>query len=135
MTYMLHRAAARWTLFAFALLFAACSPGSDAQTITVKDLKSLLAQKERPIVLDVRTAEELKGPLGALDGVIHIPVQELDRRMDELSKHKDKNIYIICRTQNRSGVARRMMSEKGYKVTNVDGGMVAWRNEFGTANK
>lgn len=135
MPYSLHRAAARWTLFAFALFFAACGSGSDAQTITIKDLKSLLAQKERPIVLDVRTPEELKGPLGALDGVINIPVQELEQRMDELSKYRKKDIYIICRTQNRSGVARTMMSEKGYKVKNVEGGMVAWRNEYGAANK
>ncbi len=135
MTYTMYRTSVRWTLLALALFITACSNGTNAQAISVAELKAKLAGKEAPIVVDVRTPEELKGPLGALSGVINIPVQELDRRMEELSKHKDKDIYIICRTGNRSGMATKMMREKGYKAHNVTGGMVAWRNEFNTASK
>ena len=101
---------------------------SSRTEISVDELKKLIDSKDSNLViLDVRTAEELTGELGAIPGIIHIPVQELDRRANELDKYKDKEIKIICRSGNRSGKACTLLKEKGFKTVNVAGGMKAFR--------
>lgn len=96
--------------------------------ISVDKLKKLIDSKDSDLViLDVRTAEELTGDLGAIPGVIHIPVQELDKRANELDKYKDKEIKVICRSGNRSKQACNILSGKGFKPVNVSGGMKAFR--------
>jgi len=53
---------------------------------------------------------------------IHISVQELKEKID-----KDKPIYVICRSGNRSLQATLWLMEHGYKnVKNVEGGILAW---------
>src|SRR5688572_13352954 len=48
------------------------------------------------ILLDVRTQAEFEGTsdpnFGTLKNAINIPIQELESRLSELSKHKDKTI-------------------------------------------
>jgi rhodanese-related sulfurtransferase len=84
--------------------------------------------------VDVRTEEELSGELGKLDGIIHIPLQELATRHGELAGFRDRNIYVICRSGNRSGTAAELLRSKGYRAINVEGGMRAWRKAYGVQN-
>lgn len=79
------------------------------------------------VVLDVRTEAELLGTLGKLDGIVHIPIQQLQDRVNELSKFKDKEIAVICRTGSRSYIATQFLIEKGFNAKNVLGGMVEFR--------
>ena len=74
-------------------------------------------------VLDVRTDAELTGPLPKIKGAVHIPVQEIENRVDELEKYKDKEIVVVCRTQNRSSRAVEFLRSKGYDAKYVNGGM------------
>jgi rhodanese-related sulfurtransferase len=96
--------------------------------MTVAELKSRLdAGDTNLVVLDVRTADELKGELGSIPGIIHISLQELDKRANELDQHKDKEIAVICRSGNRSVTACNILRKAGHNVINVEGGMKAWR--------
>lgn len=79
------------------------------------------------VILDVRTPPELEGPLGKIDGVINIPVQQLNQRIGELQKYKDREIAVICRTGNRSTYGTKVLVENGYDAFNVLGGMTAYR--------
>ena len=99
-------------------------------TMTVSDLKEKIKSDTTLIVLDVRTPEELVGPLGKLDNVINIPVQDLERRVHELDSYKDKHIAVICRTGHRSHFATLYLNQHGFKAINVLGGMVEYRKEF-----
>jgi rhodanese-related sulfurtransferase len=109
--------------------FVACAqtiPPED--NITVKELKTQMKENPDLIILDVRTPKELVGPLGKIDGVINIPVQELENRVNELDKYKDKEIAVICRTGHRSSIATKILLKNGFtKVENVEGGMTAYR--------
>jgi rhodanese-related sulfurtransferase len=50
---------------------------------------------------------------------------ELENRLDELSKEED--IFVVCRTGNRSDLAAQKLAEKGFtKVINVVPGMSQW---------
>ncbi|MGE7887372.1 sulfurtransferase TusA family protein [Bacillus cereus] len=94
-------------------------------TITNTELQSTLSRGEECIVLDVREAAEFA--FGHIPSAISVPLGELDRAvLDET-----KQIYVVCRTGNRSDVACQMLKEKGFSnVKNVIPGMVEWQGNI-----
>ena len=113
----------------FNLLACAQREQDDIQddVISMEDFIEIYNSDSSLVVLDVRTEAELSGTLGKLDGVINIPIQQLDARVAELSKYKDNEIVVICRTGNRSGTATQYLREKGFNAKNILGGMVEYR--------
>lgn len=77
-----------------------------------------LKNKEEYRVLDVRTDKEYEA--GAYENVIHIPLDDLRNRLDELDKSKTYLAY--CRTGLRSYIACRILTQNGFKVKNITGG-------------
>ena len=57
-----------------------------ADRIPIPELKKKLDSKNKPIVVDVREAGEIKEG-GAIPGAIHIPMAHLEKRMGELPKN------------------------------------------------
>lgn len=114
-------------LFVIFLSAIGCAQQDQSNSLTMEQFKEKLKNDKELIVLDVRTPQELSGPLGKIENSINIPVQELESRITELEKYKDKEIAVVCRTQNRSAVAAKILSEKGYNVKYVQGGMTAYR--------
>ena len=107
----------------------ACAQQNQSSSITMKEFKERLVNDKNLVILDVRTPEELTGPLGKIDNVINIPIQNLEQRIYELKSYKEKEIIVICRTQNRSAVAVNILQSNGYKAKNVLGGMVEFRRK------
>lgn len=91
-------------------------------TIQNKEVEAQLG-KEGITVLDVREPAEYA--FGHVPGAISIPLGELEMRLNELNPEHD--IYVICRTGNRSDMACKILSENGFaKVKNVLPGMSQW---------
>ncbi len=82
---------------------------------------------QKTIVLDVRTEEEYYGPLGHIEGAILIPINELENRLVELDEYRDKTIYVVCRSGNRSGFGKDILNNNNFDAINVDGGMLQWK--------
>jgi rhodanese-related sulfurtransferase len=82
----------------------------------------------------VRTLEELTGPLGKLDNVINIPLQELESRLSELEKYRNQEIDVICKIGKRSAAATDFLIQKGFNAVNVQGGMVEYRAKISNNN-
>ena len=101
----------------------------ESKDITVEVFKKEMKDNPDLIILDVRTQQELTGALPQIESAINIPVQELENRIDELTKYKDKKIVVICRTGRRSKLASEILAEKGYKVENVLGGMIKYLSQ------
>ncbi len=59
------------------------------------------------LVLDVRDNSEFNG--GRIPRSKNIPLAEIDKRLDEINKFKDKPVIVTCRTTNRSGSAARLL--------------------------
>ncbi|MCG7335415.1 rhodanese-like domain-containing protein [Sporosarcina sp. ACRSM] len=90
--------------------------------ITTTEVQERLEKGETLHLVDVREADEVAE--GIIPGAIHIPLGEVPTRMEELDKSKP---YIfICRSGGRSGRATDFLTEEGYDVTNMVGGMLAW---------
>jgi rhodanese-related sulfurtransferase len=74
------------------------------------------------VVLDVREPDEWQA--GHIEGAVHIPLSQLPTRVEELSP--DDEIVVVCRSGGRSSRAAGWLSQNGFDVLNLDGGMVAW---------
>ena len=74
--------------------------------------------KESMILLDVRDEVEVLN--GSMEGRVHIPLNSLRDRMNELDK--DKLIYIYCQVGLRGYIASRLLNQYGYKTKNITGG-------------
>ncbi|WP_027964402.1 sulfurtransferase TusA family protein [Halalkalibacillus halophilus] len=89
-------------------------------------LKSKLNQ-DGVTVVDVRESAEYA--FGHIPQAKSIPLGELESRLDEINKEDE--IYVVCRTGNRSDLAAQLLHEKGYtNVTNVVPGMSEWDGEI-----
>ncbi|MFD1214623.1 rhodanese-like domain-containing protein [Arthrobacter sp. GCM10027362] len=73
-------------------------------------------------VLDVR--EDYEWEAGHIGGAVHIPLDQLPERLEELDP--DEDLYVICRTGGRSYRAAAWLVGHGYSAVNVSGGMDAW---------
>jgi len=63
-----------------------------AKRIPIPKLKKKLESTNKPIVVDVREASEIKEG-GAIPGAIHIPMAQIEKRMNELPKNAEIVFY------------------------------------------
>ncbi|WP_028594206.1 rhodanese-like domain-containing protein [Paenibacillus assamensis] len=112
-------------LFLF-FMFKRFVPAKGVKHITTTELKAELNNNKNKQFVDVRTVEEYKG--NHIKGFKNIPLHELTQQAGrELSK--DKEIVLICQSGMRSQGASKILKKLGFpNVTNVKGGMRAWRN-------
>lgn len=89
---------------------------SDTMSVSVNELAA------NAVILDVR--EDYEWDAGHVDGALHIPLEQLPGRFEELDPDVDVN--VICRTGGRSFRATTWLSQNGYSAFNVVGGMGAW---------
>ena len=101
---------------------------NDIPGISVEQVKAKIDSLEQILLLDVRTSEEYAGTMGHIEGSILIPLYELEDRLTELDEYQNREIIVVCRSGNRSGIATQILVENGYKALNMAGGMIAWNN-------
>ena len=82
--------------------------------------------KDGGFLIDVRTSIERQ--LGFIKGSVHITLDELRDRLDEIPK--DKAIYVYCQVGLRGYIATRILMQNGFDVKNLDGGLRIYKNIF-----
>ncbi|OFO28941.1 pyridine nucleotide-disulfide oxidoreductase [Fusobacterium sp. HMSC064B11] len=87
------------------------------EQVFMEDLKKY--DEKKTIILDIREELELIGR--KFDNSINIPLSELRKRYTELPK--DKEIWTYCAVGLRGYIATRFLSQKGYRVKNLAGGI------------
>ena len=96
--------------------FTTVSPSEFAEKIKSPDV----------YIVDVRHSDEYDS--GHLQGAHNIDVQAPDFvELAEKELPKDMTIAVYCGTGKRSGMASEILSGKGYKILNMDGGLTAWK--------
>ena len=86
---------------------------------TATDFKALLAKGA--VIIDVRTPAEYKA--GHIPGSKNIPLDVIGSKAGELKK-AGKPVITVCRSGNRSGIAKSKLGAAGVEVYN--GG--AWQS-------
>ncbi|HVN49467.1 MAG TPA: rhodanese-like domain-containing protein [Bacteroidota bacterium] len=76
------------------------------------------------VLLDVRTQQERQQK--TIKGSLHIPLDQLSRKLDTLTKYKEKEIICFCQSGSRSSAATSLLVKNGFQAANMVGGMSAW---------
>jgi adenylyltransferase/sulfurtransferase len=91
--------------------------------ITPRDLKARLDRRQAPLLLDVRQDWETR--LCRLDDAVHIPIEEIEVRTEELDPEGE--IVVYCHQGVRSAAVAAYLRGLGFKdVKNLAGGLDAW---------
>ena len=117
----------REVLFSFAVIFLVSCGNTNSQIIQNIGAEefNLLINKEKTIVIDVRTPQEFYS--GHIKDATNIDFYEGDF-IDKLKMvRKDLPILVYCRSGGRSSSSARKMEELGFtQVYNLVGGIGAW---------
>jgi len=99
------------------------------EDISVKELKKRMEQGDDLLLVDVREPDE--NAVFNIGGKL-IPLGSLAQQAeDELEEEKEKEIVVYCRSGNRSGVAKQLLTQMGFpKVRNLLGGMLEWQDTY-----
>jgi rhodanese-related sulfurtransferase len=85
---------------------------------------TLLMNREDALVLDVRETGEWTS--GHIAGARHITLAQLEKRLSDIEKFKDRPIIICCASGNRSSSACGQLKKGGFdKVFSLAGGISA----------
>lgn len=95
-----------------------------SQTIQWYEVEEALANGKQ--LLDVRTANEFA--TGQFGNAINIPLDDLRGRLDELGK--DQEYIVSCHSGLRSYIAERILKQKGFTVSNLDGAYSLYKTVF-----
>ncbi len=84
-----------------------------------------LMNRENALVLDVR--EPAAYAAGHILGAKNLPLGELEKRVEEIEKHKKKPVIVTCDTGMTSTRAVKVLKARGFEnVVNLSGGFRAW---------
>lgn len=100
---------------------------ADFKTVSPTQAQEMVSNNKEILLLDVRTPDEYAA--GHIDNAILIPVQVLNQNLTQLKDAKQKPIIVYCASGMRSVSASRILSDHGYKVINMDGGMNQWKSD------
>ncbi|MGX2946919.1 rhodanese-like domain-containing protein [Enterococcus alishanensis] len=95
----------------------------EAQEISPDELEELL-KKDAITLLDVRVVEQYQS--GHIKEALNFPLANIANYQGS----KDKPIYLVCRTGNKSEQAAEILQAKGYQTFNMTGGMHQWFGEI-----
>lgn len=91
--------------------------------ISPHDLKARLDRNEAPLLLDVR--QDWETQLCRLPNAVHIPIEELELRVEELNAQDE--IVVYCHQGVRSAAVAEYLRSLGFRdVSNLAGGLDLW---------
>lgn len=87
----------------------------------------LLTNRDQAIILDIR--DNAQFAKGHILGAVNIPGHELEQKIDQLEKAKDKTIIIVHSAGQPPGKTGVILQNNGFlNVKNLTGGINAWLN-------
>ena len=79
------------------------------------------------VLVDLRDSKEFKA--GHIVDAINIPFSSLASKIDDLEKHKAKQIIVVDKMGQHAGSAGKILRDKGFQVVRMQGGMTEWTQQ------
>ncbi|MDX5298594.1 MAG: rhodanese-like domain-containing protein [Gammaproteobacteria bacterium] len=94
--------------------------------LTSQELVRLM-NDDAAVIVDVRERKDFSE--GHIKGSLHIPFTSLKERAAELQKHASKQIVLVDKMGQHSGMAGKQLRAAGLEnVVRLAGGITEWRN-------
>jgi len=99
--------------------------GAAGASVGTLEATMLINQKDA-VVIDVREPGEFAQ--AHILNARNVPQGEIEARIKELERFKEKPVIVSCATGNLSGSAASVLSKNGFRnVVNLAGGIAAWQ--------
>ncbi len=100
--------------------------GSNAGVSAISPSEAvLLMNRARVFILDVR--DEAEFAEGHIQGAKHVPMANLEERIQELAKQKNKAVLVVCQRGTRSNAACNILTSNAFtQVYSLQGGLDKW---------
>jgi rhodanese-related sulfurtransferase len=96
--------------------------------ITVDELRQKQEAGENPVILDLRSHDELEQNPAVIRGALHLSMDELQVRQHEIPRDRDIVLYCSCPNEVSSARAALLLHRRGIlRVRPLLGGIDAWR--------
>ncbi len=93
-----------------------------------KDFQGALQKDTVAVVIDVRRPSEYAE--GHINGAINIDWLDTENFKEKTKQLDTNNTYFIyCRSGKRSNAAAREMAKRGFKVFDLQGGILLWKQQ------
>jgi len=105
------------------------TPNPEIMNLDVPTFINRMQANPSAKIIDIRQPEELD-TYGAIQGHIHIPLNELPANLETLSP--DDELLFYCQSGKRSLIALEFFLEQGYnpeRIAHLEGGHMAWVRE------
>jgi len=93
-------------------------------SLRINDLHTLSADPSS-LLIDLRDPEDYQKK--HLPSAINLPFESWQDNPDSLSMYRTRHLYLYCEYGNVSILAARILTEAGYHVVNLTGGIHSYR--------
>ena len=108
-----------------AMQTSSCTHNDNIVSVSAQEFEKEIKSDSVQLV-DVRTPQEYTE--GHIDGASNINVQSDDfKELAHRELSKDSTVLVYCRSGRRSLDAAEMLTVLGYKVVNLKGGIIEWK--------
>jgi membrane protein DedA with SNARE-associated domain/rhodanese-related sulfurtransferase len=95
--------------------------------ISVADLYELIQEGASPVIIDVRSVTARALEPRWIPGALHVPLQDVARRLKELPRDRDIILYCTCPSEASAARVAKILMNHGFKrVRPLHGGLDAW---------
>ncbi len=99
----------------------------EVREVATDEVRRALSAPDRPVLVDVREAEEFSR--GSLPGALSIPRGFLEQRVEALVP-REATVVLYCAGGTRSALAAKTLAELGYRnVASMAGGYDRWHDQ------
>ena len=113
-------------LFVALLLAFWFSERSRSGKVISPQMATLLMNKDEAVIVDIREKKEFAE--GRITGSVHIPFDSLKERSVELKKYEGKQIVLVDKMGQNSGMAGKLLQTAGFdNVARMSGGISEWK--------
>lgn len=96
--------------------------------VEIREMRALIDGENPPLLLDCRELHEWQA--GAIDGCLHIPMNDLPDRVGELDPSRATIVYCLHGMRS-AQIAGWLKANKSFRdVRSLEGGIVSWYAEY-----
>lgn len=88
------------------------SSAGEPEEISLEQVKQLMKEEKRPLIVDVRTEREYAE--GSLPGAVNVPLLDIMKNPYMFSENRNKSILLYCGEGYQSRAAAQCLLEAGY---------------------
>src|SRR6266852_1422421 len=87
----------------------------------------MILDTQQVVVLDVRSANDYRGPEGHIAGSLNAPFESIERQLPELLPYQNQTVLVYGATSTDGEVAAKLLAVAGFRnIVHIAGGLKGW---------